>query len=161
DFSGRLLDYEKIVQMSSDKKPTSYTLFRGIMPDWDCTARRINPDIYFGSTPKIYERWLKNILNFTKLNNPKTRQFVFINAWNEWAEGAHLEPDRKFGYAYLEKTHEALISFQYEQKKIICVGHDAHLNGAQILLLNIVKELKLRFNFEVHLILKSGGPLVE
>ena len=54
------------------------------------------------------KKWLKDIIQWTKENNNKEEQIVFVNAWNEWAEGAHLEPDLKYGYAYLEATKEAL-----------------------------------------------------
>ena len=38
----------------------------------------------------------------------KEENFVFRNAWNEWAEGNHLEPDLKWGHEYLEMTKMAI-----------------------------------------------------
>ncbi len=90
-------------------KQSPYTLFRGIMPDWDNTARTKTPKIYHGSSPAVYQEWLTKLLEYTKDNLPDDRQFLFINAWNEWAEGAYLEPDRRYGYAYLNSTARALI----------------------------------------------------
>ena len=59
------------------------------------------------STPEKYGAWLsfvlKNFVPFSKQEN-----FVFINAWNEWAEGNHLEPDVKWGFRYLEETKKAV-----------------------------------------------------
>lgn len=82
---------------------------RGVTPAWDNSARRKRrPIIYTGSTPDKYGAWLKAMIGWTRRNTPPGRRFVFINAWNEWAEGNHLEPDRRFGRAYLEATREAL-----------------------------------------------------
>lgn len=69
---------------------------------WDNTARyRNKATIYEGCTPAVFEE------NFRKLyekagKNPEGKRFVFINAWNEWAEGTYLEPDTDHGYGYLE-----------------------------------------------------------
>lgn len=82
---------------------------RCVTPAWDNSARKLNrPIIFLGSTPGKYGRWLKAMIRWTADNTPRGRRFVFINAWNEWAEGNHLEPDRKYGRAYLEETLAAL-----------------------------------------------------
>jgi len=54
-----------------------------------------------GSTPELFRDWLDRCFRRAKENAAAHCPFVFINAWNEWAEGAYLEPDRRFGYAYL------------------------------------------------------------
>lgn len=59
-------------------------------------------------TPVLYKRWLKSIISWSKTHHPADRRIIFVNAWNEWGEGAHLEPDLKFGYAYLQATKEAI-----------------------------------------------------
>ena len=60
-----------------------------------------------GSTPENYEQWLAQAIHRTARDFPELDRLVFINAWNEWAEGCHLEPDRKFGRGYLEATLSA------------------------------------------------------
>ena len=86
-----------------------YTLYRTVVPSWDNTARtRSNAMIFNNSSPELYQEWLENVIKYTKKNFTKDNRFVFINAWNEWAEAAHLEPDRKYGFAYLEATLDAL-----------------------------------------------------
>tara|TARA_R110002124_G_scaffold267533_5_gene434805 strand:- start:2521 stop:3612 length:1092 start_codon:yes stop_codon:yes gene_type:complete len=83
-------------------------VYPGITPMWDNSARRKdNPFILHNSTPEKYKSWLKHIKsNYPWEDVPET--FLFINAWNEWAEGNHLEPCQKWGLKYLEVTSEIL-----------------------------------------------------
>jgi lipopolysaccharide biosynthesis protein len=89
---------------------SSYKLFQSCFPSWDNTPRNARKKgiVFSGITPALYKQWLKYLISWTKQNHTKDEQFIFINAWNEWAEGAHLEPDRKYGYAYLQATRDAL-----------------------------------------------------
>lgn len=108
-FVGNIYNMEQFVNERRYIYKNTNKIFKGCFPNWDNTARKCyNGAHIFQSTPKLYKTWLKDIINWTKTNKEKEEQFVFINAWNEWAEGAHLEPDQKYGYAYLEATRKAL-----------------------------------------------------
>jgi lipopolysaccharide biosynthesis protein len=84
------------------KYPDDYVKFPGVTPAWDNTARRGNNAFLLrDSTPEKFKEWLVfHRANYQPISNEEN--FLFINAWNEWAEGNHLEPDRKWGHAYLE-----------------------------------------------------------
>ncbi|WP_312420732.1 glycoside hydrolase family 99-like domain-containing protein [Anaerospora hongkongensis] len=111
DFSGQIYDYKDCVRRKQYLKRDSYITFKTAMPGWDNTARRPNnPTIFHGAEPIVYQEWLEDIMRFTKRHLAKDSQFIFINAWNEWAEGAHLEPDRKYGYGNLQATANALLN---------------------------------------------------
>ena len=91
------------------KPNPSFKRFRCVTPMWDNTARRTTgAHIYQGSTPKLYEAWLLEVARQTIQRFRPEERIVFINAWNEWAEGCHLEPDLKWGLQYLEATRMAL-----------------------------------------------------
>lgn len=108
-FKGNCLDVEEFVESKRYLYDSDARVFKGLFPMWDNTARRCYKGAtIFESSPKLYKKWLNDIINWTKKNNPENEQYVFINAWNEWAEGAHIEPDQKYGYAYLQATKEAL-----------------------------------------------------
>ncbi len=152
-------DYDDLVNLSLYKKAPAYKLFKSLCPSWDNEARKPAAGaIFHGASPAKYNNWLRGLIRYTEKELDKSEQVIFVNAWNEWGEGAYLEPDRKYGYAYLQNTYEAL--FDTNAKKLILVGHDAHFNGAQILLLNLAKSLKNIFNFNLVIFLKSGGQLV-
>jgi len=110
NFQGSILSYSEMVKGALERPAPDYKLFRGVMPDWDCTPRRRNPDIFIGSSPEKYQRWLEGACSYTQKHLPTEERFIFINAWNEWAEGAYLEPDQRYGYAYLNATAKALIN---------------------------------------------------
>ncbi len=87
----------------------SYKLFKGVMPSWDNTARRQDVShVFVGATPERYEYWLRQVVEQTRRLHFGDERVVFINAWNEWAEGNHLEPDREFGHQYLVATKNGL-----------------------------------------------------
>ena len=90
----------------------NYKLFRGLFATWDNSARKAFSDgaIYGGITYELYQVWLKDLIQYTQQHNTPQEQYVFINAWNEWAEGAHLEPDCRYGYKWLQATKDALES---------------------------------------------------
>ena len=111
DYSGLLFDYTEMVDRSRNLSEPDYPLHRGAFPSWDNSARRRNGGtIFVNSSPESYQRYLENVSRHVmEQEKSPERRLVFINAWNEWAEGAHLEPDERHGYAYLEATRMALI----------------------------------------------------
>jgi lipopolysaccharide biosynthesis protein len=108
-LNDKIFDYKKFVEIQKEKTFKS-DVSPCIVPMWDNSARRKkNAFIFTDSTPEKYGNWLNFILkNFPwDVNKEK---FLFINAWNEWAEGNHLEPCQKWGKSYLEITKANLCS---------------------------------------------------
>ena len=109
DFDGMVFDYQHVANQMSTKESPAYKLFKAVVTGWDNTPRKQDHAMIFhNSSPQIYHSWLSSAINYMLDNAPKEERLVFINAWNEWAEGTYLEPDRKFGYAYLDATARAL-----------------------------------------------------
>jgi len=102
------IDYKDFVEQKIQKKwSDTFTKYPVVFPSWDNTARRASPTIIENHDASIYKKWLQKSLNNVE-NYEKHEQIVFVNAWNEWAEGCHLEPDKKHGHIFLEATKEAL-----------------------------------------------------
>lgn len=109
DFQGRILDYPSVAARALERAAPPFRLFRGVMPSWDNTPRRgRSAKIFVGSTPEIYGDWLRRAIEWTQSSALPGERLVFVNAWNEWGEGAHLEPDQQHGRAYLEATAASL-----------------------------------------------------
>jgi lipopolysaccharide biosynthesis protein len=107
-FVGYVVPYESIARSYLNRKFEDQRIFKTVFPSWDNTARRGDRSlIVHNSSPSNYEYWLSQTINLTRDFNKDRGSFVFINAWNEWAEGCHLEPDRKYGHQFLEATARA------------------------------------------------------
>ena len=103
----RVVDYKDFIDTQMLKKYNSI-VSPGITPMWDNSSRRKKDAFIFSnSTPQLYGDWLLHIKNNYPWNKNKEK-FLFINAWNEWAEGNHLEPCQKWGKQYLEITKKIL-----------------------------------------------------
>jgi len=157
-------DWTVFTKRSSNYDAPSHTVFRAVNPGWDNTARKgSNGRVFLNSTPEGYQTWLRNAITDTCLRFAKPdHRLVFVNAWNEWAEGAHLEPDRRYGYAYLQATRNGLTGETYVpdgRRRIILVSHDAYPHGAQFLALNLARTLSQSMRFEVEMVCLGGGPL--
>lgn len=158
DYAGYVVDYDELASSGENWPVPGYPLFKGVSPRWDNEARKPAKGYTFaGSTPQRYGRWLAKAVEYSNSHPVMGESLVFINAWNEWAEGAHLEPDRAYGYAYLEATRGALEKADQKQG-VLVVSHDAHPHGAQYLALNMVRELA-RMDVEVHVALLGPGML--
>lgn len=117
EFTGSIFDYAKVVEEQCIKERPNYKCYETLMLSWDNTARKQNhSNIFSNFSLDLYKDWLSNIAEHTFYNQniPNEEKFVFINAWNEWAEGTHLEPDIKYGYGYLEATYEVLKNYNID-----------------------------------------------
>lgn len=111
-FRGHVFDWAALAERSRDYSQTDYPLFRAVAPGWDNTPRRGDSAIVFvNNTPERFQAWLENAIDDTRSRfaQPEER-LIFINAWNEWGEGAYLEPDMHYGYAWLSAVRKALES---------------------------------------------------
>ena len=108
-FHGRVFDYREIAQLYLARTYSpERRIFRTVFPSWDNTARRGDSGlVVLNGTPENYEHWLSEALRKTKEEFAGQAPPVFINAWNEWAEGCHLEPDQRYGRRFLAATLRA------------------------------------------------------
>ncbi len=101
-------NYEQAVKPLLRKGDAGYLEFPCVIPNWDNTPRSgMNGLVLYNSTPALFGNYLKNAIERVSPLPPEHR-IVFMKSWNEWAEGNHLEPDLKFGKAYLEMLREIL-----------------------------------------------------
>lgn len=108
-FSGRVHDYPAVVTQALAEPAPAYPRFRGAMLSWDNSARKGDrADVFADFSLAEYRRWLAALVADARRNADPDKRIVFINAWNEWAEGTHLEPDQRYGFAYLQATYDAL-----------------------------------------------------
>jgi glycosyltransferase involved in cell wall biosynthesis len=106
----QVYDYDAVREALRDLEPVSYRRYETVFPAWDNTPRKgSNGVVLHGSTPQSYELWLQEAVARAHAL-PSSDRFVFLNAWNEWAEGCHLEPDRLHGRAYLEATRRVMLA---------------------------------------------------
>jgi hypothetical protein len=108
-WKNRVRSYPKIVETMMALPDPSYKQFPCVTPGWDNSARRKSgAHIFKDNDPLIYARWLRHAIGQASRRFEGDERLVFINAWNEWAEGNHLEPDLKWGTRYLQETRNAL-----------------------------------------------------
>lgn len=111
DFSGAIYSYADVVKKKIYQKNfLKKKMYHSVMPMWDNTPRRNNKGslIFDGSTPALFHQWLQDVIRNNSVRPDLDDNLIFINAWNEWGEGAYLEPDKRYGYAYLQVIKEAI-----------------------------------------------------
>jgi GT2 family glycosyltransferase/glycosyltransferase involved in cell wall biosynthesis/tetratricopeptide (TPR) repeat protein len=121
NFRGELFSYAAVVDgdLEHFKDGYPWPVHRGAMLGWDNTARRQTAArIFHGATPLLFHSWLKGILEQEDRFNPDDESLQFIMAWNEWAEGSYLEPDKKFGARYLQAVKAALSRYRRDPPRI-------------------------------------------
>ena len=172
-FLGNIFDWRALVKKSYSYTRYNYRIFRGLNPGWDNTARRGNrANILLGSSPKLFEEWAKNaIIETTKTISSKDERLIFINAWNEWAEGCHLEPDQKYGYSYLAALRQAILSTSLKKlqsaDQILKSKSDLaiiiHCFYPDIFeeIINEIKKIKIKFNLFITTVQENESKVRE
>ena len=108
DFAGRLYDARSVAARAACAPEPEHTHFQTAVPMWDNTPRRQRDGtILVNASPPVFRAWLSDCFARARTMLPPGQRIVFVNAWNEWAEGAYLEPDAAHGRAYLEAALEA------------------------------------------------------
>lgn len=106
-FRGTVIQYADIARAYLERSYPGRRVFKGVFPCWDNTARTQDRAlIILNGEPDNYEYWLSRAIDQSQATADE-ESLVFINAWNEWAEGCHLEPDRRFGHGFLQATLNA------------------------------------------------------
>jgi lipopolysaccharide biosynthesis protein len=116
-FEGLAYDYRRVVlneKFHQEKYP--FKVYKCVMPSWDNDARKKGKGaVFFNESPDLYGRWLQRAIE-----DPQTKESgtIFLNAWNEWAEGTTLEPTKHYGHAILNRTSEVLALTSRSSKNI-------------------------------------------
>lgn len=160
ESSAQVYAYDDVAVASLAEPIPAFPLVKTVVPSWDNDARRQGAGlVVHGSTPAKYGAWLAALVVRAQENRFFGEPIVCINAWNEWAEGAYLEPDVHFGAAYLNATARAVCTTQPASNGVLLVGHDGFAAGAQMLLLALGRRLVQRLGVRLEFLLLGDGVL--
>jgi hypothetical protein len=107
----QIIRYDDFVGASLNEEPPVYHLIKTAVPSWDNEARRPNRSLTLEHlSPAKYQAWLKRLILHAIEKPILGTPIVAINAWNEWAEAAYLEPDVYYGSSFLNATARAYVS---------------------------------------------------
>jgi lipopolysaccharide biosynthesis protein len=106
-FVGNVVQFATLARSYLERRYPAGRVFRTVFPSWDNTARTGRRAlVVLNGTPANYEHWLASAIDLAASEGDRD-PVVFVNAWNEWAEGCHLEPDRRYGQGFLQATRDA------------------------------------------------------
>lgn len=128
-FTGTIYSYDDVVTNAVMRPRDDFKVLPTAMLSWDNTPRKGGRGTVFaGFSVSRYAQWLSaNAERVAKDNTLSTdEKLIFVNAWNEWAEGAHLEPDRRHGYGYLEATRQVLSNYTTEAESYLAPPAPSH-----------------------------------
>jgi hypothetical protein len=112
--------YDRVVRNCLESVEMFPNLVPGVCPDWDNSVRRAkNAHVLIGSTPEKFSHWVSEAgqISIAKAEEGKIpHPLLFVNAWNEWGEGAALEPSLAGGRSYLEAFHSGLANIKIPKK---------------------------------------------
>lgn len=113
NIKGHVIEYQEVVNLYTNYTRRGYLpVIPGLVVSWDPSPRHgTNTLILKGRSPELYREWLIDALRYSSSRFSQQEAFVVVNAWNEWAEGAYLEPDLTHGYQFLDATNEAQMIF--------------------------------------------------
>ncbi|MGI9048477.1 MAG: glycoside hydrolase family 99-like domain-containing protein, partial [Rubrobacteraceae bacterium] len=162
----QIFEYRQLVINNLARRLPEWKRYSCVVPHWDNTARwkAAGARLLRGSTPELYKAWLEGVVAKTAAaSGPDDEQLIFINAWNEWGEGTYLEPDLKYGRAYLEATRQALVD----------AGAEVNTNGTSRDNISVPASAEERYDrmrgkyedlqrrFAEHLSFEERSPLVQ
>jgi len=160
--SAQVFAYDDVVAASLAEAPPGFPLIKTAVPSWDNDARRQGAGLVLhGAAPAKYQAWLAALVARAQVSRVAGAAVVCVNAWNEWAEAAYLEPDLHYGGAWLNATGRAVAGMADgpEAPGLLLVGHDAFPAGAQMLLLHLARQLRAAHGLRLEILLLGGGAL--
>ena len=108
-WSGYRYDYPATVVEFAARDSVPYARYPAVFPSWDNTARQPSYGSSFErATPAAFTAYIEAKIEEIRNFHDGEERLLFINAWNEWAEGAHLEPDTLHGHRWLEALRDAI-----------------------------------------------------
>jgi len=111
DWNGYAYDYVATVENALSREGVAYSRYPCVFPSWDNTPRQsLGATIMHDATPEVFQAYVEGKLDDLDRFFVGDKRLLFVNAWNEWAEGTHLEPDHVYGHRWLEAVRRALIA---------------------------------------------------
>jgi hypothetical protein len=162
DFTGTVFSFDEVVRASLEEPEPGFPLIKCAVPGWDNDPRKQGNGtvVIHGARPATYEAWLSELVERATRTPFFGEPMVCVNAWNEWCEGAYLEPDLHFGAAFLNATSRAVVGRPASGiPALLLAAGDAEETEANRALMVALEAIRRRTGLRIEVLLLGGGPM--